>query len=261
MQVETKEFIGQRAQLYTEVLKEFPNARAEEIKLNMSYLKPQKGEKILEIGAGSGLYSKVLADLIGSNGELVATDPSRDQLENIQTFNKPNIRIVEAGADKLLESPVLANEKGTFNAIWSLGAFHHCPDKSQAFCNFNQMLKAGGRILICDVFSGSSLAKYFDEEVARFSMTGHEVAFLTEGFSRSLCYLFGFTDPVFHELDYHWHFKTKQDLGLFMYKLHGMSKTTPEECLKKVEEFMEVECKDDSYILHVPLTILETYKK
>lgn len=259
MSVDSKEFVGQRAQLYTDVLNEFPMARAEEVKINMSYLKPKHGEKILEIGAGSGLYTKKISEFL-TNGELVATDPSADQLQNIRRFGKSNVRIVQAGADKLLDGTELEAEKATFDAIWSLGAFHHCPDKSRAFSYFAELLKPGSRVLLCDVFSGSSLATYFDAEVARYSISGHEVAFLTHEFSRSLCFLFGFTDPKFHDLDYHWHFKSKEELGLFMYKLHGMVKTTPEECLKKVEEFMDVERIGDLFVLHVPLTILETYK-
>ena len=260
MAIETKDFIGQRAQLYNEILKEFPLARAQEISVNMGYFKPLEGEKILEIGAGSGLYTQVLSDLIGPTGELVATDPSADQLCNVTALDKPNIRVIQAGADELLENPSLVEEKESFDAIWSLGAFHHCMNKSQAFSNFCQLLRANGRLFLCDVFSGSSLADYFDAEVARYSITGHEVAFLTQEFARSLCYLYGFSDPTFHELDYEWNFASKEDLGLFMYKIHGMAKTTPEECLEKVEAFMHIEQKNNGYTLHVPLTILETYK-
>lgn len=261
MAVLAKEFVGERAQLYKEVLNEFPLVREEEVKLNLGYLKPERGEKILEIGAGSGLYSRPIAELLGSTGELVATDPSADQLENIRTFKRANMRMIEVGADFLLADPSLMKETESFDAIWSLGAFHHCMNKSQAFKNFHSLLKGRGRMLLCDVFSGSKLATYFDAEVARYSVTGHEVAFLTHEFARSLCYLFGFSDPKFHDLDYHWNFTSREELGLFMYKLHGMSHITPDKCLKKVEEFMDVERKDDLYILHVPLTILETYKK
>lgn len=260
MSVETQAFLGERAKLYTEILNEFPFVRAEEVRINLSYLKPQEGEKILEIGSGSGLYTRPIAESIGDQGEMIATDPSADQLENVRSFNLANTRIIAQGADTLLEDHSLSCESASVDAIWSLGAFHHCQNKSKAFENFFHLLKPGGRVLICDVFSGSSLADYFDVEVARFSMNGHEVAFLTQNFASSLCYLFGFSEPKFHELDYSWHFKTQEELGMFMYKLHGMSKTTPEACLQKVLEFMQVTRDAEGYTLHVPLTILETYK-
>ncbi len=250
-------FFGQRAQLYTEALSDFPDVRAVEVAINLAYIKPNKGEKFLEVGSGSGLYTKILAPLVK---ELVATDPSEDQLENLKTSNIADLRTIQVGADLLHENEILVHEKGSFDAVWSLGAFHHCSNKTQAFANFRDLLKTGGRILICDVFSGSTFADYFDAEVALFSIIGHEVAFLTEHFARSLCAISGFSKPRFISLDYPWVFKNLQDLGLFMYKLHGMTKTTPEQCLESVGKFMKIEKSQDGFILHVPLVILETYK-
>jgi arsenite methyltransferase len=260
MAVKATEFIGERAQMYGDTHRQFPNARAEEIAINMRYLKPQEGETILEIGSGSGLYSKVLSEIIKNTGVLFATDPSKDQLAHIEALKLPNIQIVPVGADKLLKDTAMLEKRGSFDALWSLGAFHHCLDKSTAFENFAELLKPNGRILICDVLSSSQLAKYFDIEVARYSMTGHEVAFLSHEFSSSLCYLYGFTEPTFYDLHYPWIFDSQEDIGLFMYLIHGMNGTTPARCLDKVKEFMEVEYRNGKYILHVPLTILETHK-
>lgn len=256
--LENKEFSGERARMYGTVLQEFPLARADEVQINMKYLKPVAGERILEVGSGSGLYTKVLSDLVGLTGEVAATDPSQDQLTFIDGLNRPNVRTIASGADQLHLSPELSSVNKHFDAVWSLGAFHHCSNKSQAFRNFSRLLKRDGRVLICDVLAGSALADYFDAEVARFSITGHEVAFLTKNFFASLCDLFGFSEPKFHDLDYLWHFKTEEELGLFMYKLHGMGKTTPEHCLEKIRDFMKIEPRQNGYALHVPLTIFET---
>ena len=78
MSAEVKEFDGERAQMYGNVHQEFPNARAEEIEINMGYFNPKVGEEILEIGSGSGLYTKILSKMLGDSGQLFATDPSKD---------------------------------------------------------------------------------------------------------------------------------------------------------------------------------------
>lgn len=257
---QTCEFTGIRSKLYDDVLTQYPDARKEEVQININLFKPKEGEKILEIGSGSGLYTKVISDMLGKTGELVATDPSRDQLDYISKLNRDNIRIVEAGSDTLLSGTGLEEEKGSFDGMWSLGAFHHCMNKSESFKNFHELLKTNGRLFICDVFSGSFLADYFDSEVSRYSSTGHEVAFLTKGFASSLCSLYGFTKPKFHDMDFYWHFDTREDLGIFMYGIHGMVKTTLELCLEKVEELMYVDVINNKHVLRVPLTILETYK-
>lgn len=261
MLVRNGDFVGERAALYERSMGAYPMARKEEVGFNMNMFQVKTGEKILEIGSGSGLYTEVLARLVTESGMVVATDPSADQLKNIPQDKYNNIRIVTAGAHQLLENSNLTNERNSFDGIWSLGAFHHCMNKSEAFNNFFALLKPKGRVFICDVFSGSGLARYFDLEVAKYSITGHEVAFLTEEFFDSLCFLFGFSAPKFHHLDYCWYFDTLQDLTQFMNNLHGLTNVTHQDALKALQKFLRIEEKEKKFILHVPLTIFETYKK
>ena len=94
------EFSGIRAQYYKEIMLEMPEARLEERKMLMKYLNPQHGEKILEIGAGTGFYSQHIAHSIFP-GILVATDPSAEQLSDIPSSPDQNIKVVVAGADTL----------------------------------------------------------------------------------------------------------------------------------------------------------------
>ena len=259
MLVRKSDFIGERAKLYEKSMGLCPMARKEEVDYNMHLFKAKAGEKILEIGSGSGLYTPVLANLVAESGTVVATDPSEDQLKNISPSK--NMRIIKAGAHQLLENKELITEKNSFDGVWSLGAFHHCLNKSQAFHNFFELLKPKGRVLLCDVFSGSGLARYFDLEVAKHSITGHEVAFLTEEFFDSLCFLFGFATPKFHHLDYCWYFDNLHDLTQFMCNLHGITNVSHEDSLQALEKFLRIEGKNNHVVLHVPLTVFETYKK
>src|SRR5579862_23718 len=180
-----EEFTGLRSQYFKEIMREFPHARQEELQLALEHLQPKKGESILEIGAGSGFFSKAIAEHVYPS-HLVVSDPSAEQLEEIG--NQKNISIVKGGADSLpLDHPSLP-ESG-FDAIWSGGSFHHIRNKFLAFTHFHQLLKPGGRLVISDVFAGSNLAKHFDLEVAKYCVTGHEVSFLSKEFADSLCYL------------------------------------------------------------------------
>ena len=95
------------------------------------YLNPKKGETIIEIGAGSGMFSGIIADIIGKNGKLVVTDPSLYQLEEVKELNKPNIEILQVGAERL-------NINSNFvDAVWSFGAMHHVFVKEKSFRNFH----------------------------------------------------------------------------------------------------------------------------
>ena len=250
-----QEFSGIRSKLYAEAMEEFPEARINDIGVMKKYLAPKNGERILEIGAGSGFFSKYISELIGDNGVLIVSDPSLDQLEEIKKLNKKNIQFIQFVQ---FGSKVVNLEKDKVDAVWSFGAMHHMFLKSKSFENLKRILKKNGRIVICDVFTGSNLAKHFDGPVAKYCITGHEVSFWSKEYVETLCYLYGFTPPKFYDLNLKWRFDKKEDIGLFLYKLHAMTKTTPGECLIGAEKILGIEEKDNHYILNWPMILFET---
>ena len=248
------EFDGLRAKLYSEALKEFPNARKTDIDLMANYLSPKSGETILEIGAGNGIFSGAIADATLPNGKVIVTDPSREQLFGVSDLGRENIEIRNEGAD------MLSLQENGIDGIWSFGAVHHIFNKTAAFNNFNRCLKPGGRLVIGDVFAGSDLARHFDDRVAKFCSTGHEVSFLSREYTESLCFLTGFEKPEFYDFNAKWVFEKKEDVGAFLYKLHAMTKTTPEECLKGAEEMLGIIEEGGKFYLNWPMTIVVTKK-
>lgn len=249
------EFDGIRAKLYKEALSDFPSARQGDIELMNKYLSPQPGEVILEVGAGNGMFSGVIADAVLPNGKVIVTDPSQEQLVGVSESNRNNIEIVSEGADSL------SLKENSVDAVWSFGAMHHVFNKTAAFKNFHRALKTGGRLVVGDVFSGTSLARHFDDRVARFCVTGHEVAFWSREYAESLCELNGFEKPTFYDFNANWVFDTKKDVGDFLYKLHAMTKTTPEECLAGAEEILGITEKENRFYLNWPMTFIFTKKK
>jgi arsenite methyltransferase len=248
------EFSGVRSRLYRECLREFPHARDQDILLMKKYLAPKPSETILELGAGSGFFSRVLADTL-VHGKLIVSDPSPDQLADIKDLRKRNVILIEAGADKL-NLPA-----GSVDAVWSFGAMHHCKDKSRAFAKCSKVLKRGGRLVIGDVFSDTKLAHHFDTYVARYSVTGHEVSFWSDAYARSLCALHGFEIPKIIPVNIYWTFDSKKDLGVFLYKLHAMTKSSPEACLKSAERILGVTRRNKKYLLHWPMKLIITKKR
>lgn len=254
----TAEFMGIRSQYYKEILQEMPQVRYEEREMMLKFLDPKPGEKILEIGAGSGYYSEHIAQAVFPEA-LVATDPSQEQLMDLKSSSKHNIQIVVAGADTLPvgQYPLIP---ASFDAVWAHGCFHHVPNKTVSFQLLHSLLKPGGRVVISDVYAGSSLAKHFDLIVAKYCATGHEVAFLTEEFADSLCFLSSFEKPTFYEADIKLNFEKKEDIGTYIYKIHAMIKSTPEECLKNAEALLGIEYKNGFYRLNWPHVVLSTRK-
>jgi arsenite methyltransferase len=244
------EFDGERSKLYNEALKEYPNARKQDIEVMQRYLAPKKGETILEVGAGSGFFSGHIADILGNNGKLIVSDPSSGQLESIKDLNRGNIEVSQKGAEDInLEDNII-------DAIWSFGAMHHCFNKERALEKFRKVLKNKGRIVICDVFEGSKLAEHFDKKVDEYCITGHNVEFWTEKIVKdNFNKLFANIDYTLSmpELNIKWIFKTEEDIGKFLYKLHGMTKTTPKVCLEGARKILGIKKVKDKYELNWPM--------
>ena len=248
------EFEGIRAKLYKEAFRDFPNARKHDLEIMKKHLAPKPGEIILEVGAGNGLFSGTIADLIGNAGELIVSDPSSEQLDGVVELGKQNIKIVQSYA------ATLELEDNIVEAIWSYGAVHHTFYKTKMFQIFYKTLRPGGRVVIGDVFVGSALAKHFDDKVAKYCATGHEVTFLSKEYAETLCFLAGFKQPTFQDINALWEFNSKEDIGNFLYKLHAMTKTTPRECLAGAEEILGIIKQNNKYFLNWPMTMMLTSK-
>ena len=249
----TVEFSWLRSQLYKECLQEYPQARAMDLEIMKTFLDPQLQDTILEIGAWSGFFSGKIADACK---QLYVSDPSKEQLEAVQKLNRKNISFVLWGAENF-DIP----EKSV-DSIWSFLAFHHCFNKTKAFANFQKALKPWGKLVIVDVLSGSSLAKHFDDKVSKYSITGHEVSFLTEEYFSSLCFGTDRKDANVVVLeDVQRRFESEEDIWKYLYKLHAMTKTTPEECLKSAKDILWIEKIDSGYGLNRPLAVFQAIKE
>lgn len=246
------EFDGVRATMYRDALQDYPEARATDIDLMQKHFKPQSSEVVLEVGAGNGIFSGDLADSVK---RLYVADPSAEQLAGVDELQKNNIEVISESAENI----DLPDE--SIDGIWSFGAIHHVSKKNDSFENFHRMLKPGGRLIVGDVFVGSDLAKHFDDKVAKYCETGHEVSFLSREYAETLCCLNGFEESEFLDFNASWKFKNKQDIGDFLYKLHAMTKTSPKECLEGAEEILGIEEREGLSHLNWPMTMLKTTKK
>lgn len=254
------EFDGLRAEMYHQAMRDYPDARLEDLEVMKRYLDPKEGENILEVGAGSGFFSAHIADAI-CPGQLIVADPSMDQLDEAIRCagDRDNFTIICEDAH-YLEVPLSMEYPGQVDAIWSFGAMHHEREKLGSFLKFNHLLKEGGRLVVADVFEGSALQRHFDEVVAKYCSTGHDVNFLDERGARFCCSYAYLEDVEFHKADLRWHFENEEDIGVFLYNLHAMTKTTPEHCLESAENILGIEERGGKYFLNWPMTVMTTKK-
>lgn len=256
-------FVETRAKFYEEALIEYPLARKMDIKIMYQLLDPKPGEYVLGVGEGNGYFFEAIAEAIGTRGKYLVTDPSQELLKKIKSnkyFSQVDVWREEA------ENLKLAPE--SYDKAWSFGAFHHLKNQSQAIKNIYNSLVSGGLVVVCDVFQGSALARFFDLQVNQYCETGHEVKFLSREFAKSICYVAGFNQEnvsIFH-LPQKWYFDSEIELGRFVYKLLAMTKLPGEEKekVRKVvelcKEYLGVSYNQKQYELNWPMEALVARK-
>jgi arsenite methyltransferase len=116
-------------------------------------LKP--GDRVADLGAGSGYFTFRLARAVGPAGKVYAVDIDPDMIaylgERAKAENAPNVEIVTAKPD----DPGLA--PGSVDLIFTSDAYHHIDNRVAYFANAAKTLRPGGRVAVVD-FNGSGWA-------------------------------------------------------------------------------------------------------
>ena len=104
----------------------------------------QSGQKILDIATGTGLVAIAVAQIVGSDGQVVGVDISKGMLEQqerkIEAAGLQNIELKEADAEYLKFSD------NSFDAILCSSAIVYLTDIPAALRNWHRFLKKGGLV-------------------------------------------------------------------------------------------------------------------
>ena len=124
---------------------------------------PEKGDKILDLGCGTGYFSKVLADIVGPEGKVIAIDPNLERLQLAkEKYPAGNLEYRQGTAE---------NIPGTdYDIIFSNYVIHWCKDKDQVFHQVSQSLKKGGKFAFVVVLNSkisTGPAEFFSPEFRR----------------------------------------------------------------------------------------------
>lgn len=108
----------------------------------LSRLRLRSGDQVLDMGCGTGLYARRLAQHTES---VICVDSSARMLEQIP--DDPRLVAVQASAEDLVVgSPVLPVDR--FEAILVKEAIHHVTERGAVIAGLARLLAPGGRLLV-----------------------------------------------------------------------------------------------------------------
>lgn len=122
----------------------------------------REGDRVLDIGSGSGTDALICANLVGPRGRVFGLDMTpgmRAKLRAAATAaSVMNLEILEGDAEAI---PL---PDASIDAVTTNGVLNLVPDKARAIAEIQRVLKPGGRLQIADIALSRPVAERFRQD-------------------------------------------------------------------------------------------------
>jgi SAM-dependent methyltransferase len=109
-------------------------------------LEPQPGERVLEVGPGTGYYTLDVADWVGPDGSLDILDLQQEMLDH--TVRRAEERGLANVTPTKSDAAVMPYDDGTFDAAFLVTVLGEIPHQDAALRELARVLKPGGRLVV-----------------------------------------------------------------------------------------------------------------
>lgn len=106
-----------------------------------------EGASVLDVGCGTGIALREIADLVGRTGTVVGVDPSSAMIDEARTRLADCAATVELGGGSATETGLAADR---FDAVRTERVLMHVPDTRAAVVELARVTKPGGRLVLVE---------------------------------------------------------------------------------------------------------------
>jgi ubiquinone/menaquinone biosynthesis C-methylase UbiE len=116
------------------------------------------GERVLEVGPGTGYYTLDVARQLAPDGRLDILDLQQQMLDHTmrQASKRDITNIVPTQGDAV----ALPYADDTFDAAYMTVALGEIPDQNTALCELRRVLRPGGRLVVGEIFGDPHMVTF-----------------------------------------------------------------------------------------------------
>jgi ubiquinone/menaquinone biosynthesis C-methylase UbiE len=105
------------------------------------------GDRVLDLGCGSGYLSRIMVRATGPDGSVLGVDPSQEAIESARRLTRVSNCTFSVGT-----AAGLADPDNAYDVVVSSLMIHHLPEpmRAQAMREMFRVLRPGGRVLIAE---------------------------------------------------------------------------------------------------------------
>ena len=109
-------------------------------------LGPESGERVLEVGPGTGYYTLEMAEWVKPDGQVDILDLQPEMLDH--TMRRAGERGLANVTPTQSDATAMPFEDGTYDAAYLVAVLGEIPDQEAALRELSRVLKPGGRLIV-----------------------------------------------------------------------------------------------------------------